>query len=120
MTLSTIKDFEASSRRSFKEHELIHFEIYTAQQEKAGQVVEILVDEAGHPQYLIVALNEGMTGKQRLLPYSEAQVDQTTKRVYVNRLNKVQLAELMAYNPTDNNKVVYGLNEEVASSSYPL
>ncbi|BAY48662.1 PRC-barrel domain-containing protein AvaK [Scytonema sp. HK-05] len=120
MTLSRIEDFEASSRRSFREHELMQFEVYTAQEEKAGQVVEILVDEAGHSQYLVVSLNDEMTGKQVLLPYSEAQVDQTTRRVYVSRLNKAQVAELMAYNPTDNNNMVCGLNEEVASSSYPL
>lgn len=121
MTLSRIEDFEASSRRSFREHDLMHFEVYTAQEEKAGQVVEILVDEAGHSQYLVVDLNDGMTGKQVLLPYSEAQVDQTTRRVYVSRLNKAQVADLMAYNPTDdNNNMVCGLNKEVASSSYPL
>jgi ribosomal 30S subunit maturation factor RimM len=120
MALSRIEDFEASSRRSFREHELMHFEVYTAQEEKAGQVVEILVDEAGHSQYLVVSLNDGMTGKQVLLPYSEAQVDQTTRRVYVSRLNKAQVADLMAYNPTDNNNMVCGLNKEVASSSYPL
>lgn len=119
MALSRIEDFEASSRRSFREHDLMHFEVYTAQEEKAGQVVEILVDEAGHSQYLVVSLNDGMTGKQVLLPYSEAQVDQTTRRVYVSRLNKAQVVELMPYNPTDNN-MVCGLNKEVASSSYPL
>jgi ribosomal 30S subunit maturation factor RimM len=120
MALSRIEDFEASSRRSFREHDLMHFEVYTAQEEKAGQVVEILVDEAGHSQYLVVSLNDGMTGKQVLLPYSEAQVDQTTRRVYVSRLNKAQVADLMAYNPTDDNNMVCGLNKEVASSSYPL
>jgi ribosomal 30S subunit maturation factor RimM len=119
MALSRIEDFEASSRRSFREHKLMQFEVYTAQEEKAGQVVEILVDEAGHSQYLVVDLNDSMTGKQVLLPYSEAQVDQTTRRVYVSRLNKAQVADLMAYNPTDNNNMVCGLNEEV-SSSYPL
>lgn len=120
MALSRIEDFEASSRRSLKEHDLMHFEVYTAQEEKAGEVVEILVDEAGHSQYLVVSLNDEMTGKQVLLPYSEAQLDQTTRRVYVSRLNKAQVAELMAYNPTDDNKVVCDLNEEVVSSSYPL
>ncbi|NMG08886.1 PRC-barrel domain-containing protein [Brasilonema sp. UFV-L1] len=119
MTLLRIEDFEASSRRSFKEHDLMHFEVYTAQEEKAGQVVDILVDEAGHFQYLVVELNDGMTNKQVLLPYDESEVDQTTRRICVNRLNKAQVAELMPYNPADN-KVVCGFDEKVSSSSYPL
>ncbi|WP_017318142.1 PRC-barrel domain-containing protein [Mastigocladopsis repens] len=119
MALSRLEDFEASSRRSFKEHEFMHFEVYTAQEEKAGQVVDILVDEAGHFQYLVVDLNDGMTDKQVLLPQQEFHVDQTTRRVYLRRLNKAQVTELMAYNPTDH-KIVSGSNEEVVSCSYPL
>ncbi|MGH8001354.1 MAG: PRC-barrel domain-containing protein [Brasilonema sp.] len=119
MTLFKIEDFEASSRRSFKEHDLMHFEVYTDQEEKAGQVVDILVDEAGHFQYLVVELNDGMTGKQVLLPHDESGLDQTTRRVYINRLNKAQVAELMPYNSADN-KVACGFDEKVSSSSYPL
>jgi hypothetical protein len=44
MALSRIKDFEASCRRPLIDCGLIHFEIYTTQGEKAGQVVDILVD----------------------------------------------------------------------------
>jgi sporulation protein YlmC with PRC-barrel domain len=119
MTLLRLEDFEASSRRSLKEHELLHYEVYTTQDEKVGQVVEILVNEAGHFQYLVVDFNDGTTSKQVLLPLSEFQVDQTKQRVCVSRFQVSQVNELMTYNPTDN-QITSSSDEEVASCSYPL
>lgn len=85
--ISRLVEFEASCRRSFKEHELMHFDVYTTQEKKAGQVVDILVDEAGHLQYLVVELSDGTASKQIQIPYGEFQVDQTTCRIYINRIN---------------------------------
>ncbi|MBD2771791.1 PRC-barrel domain-containing protein [Iningainema tapete] len=117
MALSRLQDFEASSRRSLKEHELMQLDVYTTQQEKVGQVIDVLVDEAGHSQYLVVNLNT--VDKQVLLPYNESQIDETTQSIYINRLTEAQLAELMVDNPT-NNVVASVLDEEVTTCYYPL
>ncbi len=109
MGLSRLQDFEANSRCSFKKHDLMHFDVYSAQEEKAGQVVDILVDEAGHLQYLVVELSDGIIGKQVLLPYSECQADQAARRVYVRKMNQKHVTELRAYKP-----------EQATTSSYPL
>lgn len=123
MALLTLKDFEASSRRSLRdlrEYNLIHFEVYTAQEEKVGQVADILLDEAGHCQHLVIALSEEIANKQVILPYEQCQVDQTTLNIYVEGLNREQIANLKTYNPIDPNKMVNAIGDEIMLSDYPL
>ncbi|HEY9666136.1 MAG TPA: PRC-barrel domain-containing protein, partial [Coleofasciculaceae cyanobacterium] len=102
MALLRLKDFEASSRRSLRDsrgYNLVHFEVYTAQEEKVGQVADILIDEVGHCQHIIIALSEEIANKQVLLPYEQCQVDQTTQHICVEGLNREQIANLKTYNP---------------------
>lgn len=91
MALSRLEDFEAGSRRSFKEYDFIHFEVYDPLGERAGHVIDVLVDEVGHFQYLVIELNDRIATKQILL--SEGfQVDRTTRRIYANNLNQAPVA----------------------------
>ncbi len=123
MALLTLKDFEASSRRSLrdiKEYNLVHFEVYTAQEEKVGQVADILVDEAGHCQYVVIALSEEMADKQVLLSCEQCQVDQTTQRIHVMGLNREQMADLKTYNSVDPKTTADAIDDEIMASDYPL
>lgn len=98
MKLSTLRNFEASSRRSLKKYDFTHFEVCTERGEKAGKVADILMNEDGHCQYLVVALNAEMGGKQVLLPYERCQADQSTQSISISRLNQAQLSNLETYN----------------------
>lgn len=108
MTLSRLEDFEASSRRSFREHDLIHFEVYDPFGERVGQVIDVLVNEVGHLQYLVVEPNDRIATKQILI--SEGfQVDRTARRIYASQLNQLPTANnLTAGNLTDRTTNISG------------
>lgn len=123
MALLTLKNFEASSRRSLRDlrdYNLVHFEVYTAQEEKVGQVVDILVDETGHCQYVVIALSKEMADKQVLLSCEQCQVEQTTQRIYARGLNREQMADLKTYNPVDPRTTASAIDDEIIASDYPL
>lgn len=123
MALLTLKNFEASSRRSLRDlrdYNLVHFEVYTAQEEKVGQVADILVDETGHCQYVVIALSEEMADKQVLLSCEQCQVEQTTQRIYARGLNREQMADLKTYNPVDPRTTASAIDDEIIASDYPL
>lgn len=120
MALSTLKDFEASSRRSLKAYDFSHFEVYSCQEERVGIVSDVLVDKDGKCQYLVIALIKEMAGKQVLLPYQQSQVDQTAQRIYVRELNREQIANLKMFNLSDPSLTATAIDDEVRVLNYPL
>lgn len=93
--LSRLEDIEASSRRSFKENNFIHFEVY-ASGECVGHVRDVLVDEVGHFQYLVVELSDKIATKQILIPEGAFQVERMTRRIYASNLNQAPVANNVA------------------------
>lgn len=120
MTLSTLKDFEASSRRSLKMYDFAHFEVYSCQGEMVGLVSDILVDKDGKCQYLVIALIKEMMDKQVLLPYQQFQVDQTAQRIDVTGLNREQIANLKTFNLSDPSMTANTIDDQVTVLNYPL
>ncbi|MEW6493490.1 MAG: PRC-barrel domain-containing protein [Cyanobacteriota bacterium] len=120
MALSTLKDFEASSRRSLKTYNFVHFDVYCCQEEKVGVVTDILVDKDGKCQYLVIALIKEMAGKQVLLPYEQSQADQTAQRIYATGLNQEQIANLKNFNLSDPSMTENTVDDQVTVTNYPL
>jgi hypothetical protein len=120
MVLSTLRKFEASSRRSLNKYDFIKFDVCTDRGEKLGKVADILVNENGHCQYVVIALNAEMGGKQVLLSYEKSQVDQATCCINISGLDQAQLSNLETYNSVDPQTTPSVIDDKVNSLDYPL
>ncbi len=120
MVLSTLRKFEASSRRSLNKYDFIEFDVCTDRGEKVGKVADILVNENGHCQYVVIALNAEMGSKQVALPYEKSQADQATRCINISGLDQAQLSNLETYNSVDPQTTPSAIDDKVNSLDYPL
>lgn len=96
MPLHTIRDFDPNYRQHFDNQDISGFDLYSGN-EKVGSVDNLLVDDEGHFRYLVINTGVWIFGKQVLLPIGQARIDQTARRVYVDRLTREQVENLPDY-----------------------
>jgi hypothetical protein len=66
--------------------------------ERIGTVYELLVDQQGGIQYVVIDLGAAMTGRRVLLPADKVRIDDRTDRVYAAGLTKEQAEMLPVFN----------------------
>lgn len=87
-----IKGFEVRS-------DLIAGAVASQTEEKLGTVANLIVNDAGAIQYVVVDLGLAPSGRQVLLPADKARVDASHQRVYATGMTKDQAEQLPAFNP---------------------
>lgn len=89
-----IKGFEVRS-------DLIAGAVASQTEEKLGTVANLVVNDAGLIQYIVVDLGLAPSGRQVLLPADKARVDASHQRVYATGITKDQAEQLPGFNPAD-------------------
>lgn len=108
MALITVDEFDSRSRTQAGNYRFKGFEVRSdltagmltdKTEEKIGTVAEVLVDESGLIQYVVVDLGVHPSGRQVLLPADRAQIDNDHQRVYASGLTKDQAEHLPEFSP---------------------
>lgn len=68
-------------------------------EERLGTVSDVLVNEAGNLQYIVVNLGAGVAGRLVLLPVDRVRIDRAHRRVYAEGLTKDQAEGLPVFDP---------------------
>lgn len=97
MALIKLEDFDPSQTPSAGD--IRGFTVYTEEtDEKIGSVSDVLVDESGYFQYLVVDFGLWLFNKKVMLPEDHSRIDNNAQRVYVLGLNRKQAENLPEYN----------------------
>ncbi|MBD1925514.1 DUF2382 domain-containing protein [Trichocoleus sp. FACHB-90] len=113
MALLKIEDFDPNYRETFGGNDLQGMSVYTeaSNEEKVGNVTDVLVDEEGHLRYLVVDLGFWIFGKKVLLPIGRSRIDYNSDRVYVSGMTREQAEALPEY--SDRMTADYDYEEQV-------
>jgi len=113
MALLKIEDFDPNYRDTFGGNDLQGMSVYTegSNEEKIGNVTDVLVDEEGHLRYLVVDLGFWIFGKKVLLPIGRSRIDYNSDRVYVSGMTREQAEALPEY--SDRMTTDYDYEEQV-------
>ncbi|MBD2002286.1 MULTISPECIES: DUF2382 domain-containing protein [Cyanophyceae] len=113
MALLKIEDFDPNYRDTFGGNDLQGMSVYTegSNEEKFGNVTDVLVDEEGHLRYLVVDLGFWIFGKKVLLPIGRSRIDYNSDRVYVSGMTREQAEALPEY--SDRMTTDYDYEEQV-------
>ncbi len=113
MALLKIEDFDPNYRDTFGGDDLQGMSVYTegSNEEKIGNVTDVLVDEEGHLRYLVVDLGFWIFGKKVLLPIGRSRIDYNSDRVYVSGMTREQAEALPEY--SDRMTADYDYEEQV-------
>ncbi len=77
------------------ERDLKGVDVYSAEGRNMGSVVDLLVDDTGHPQYLVV--RRSRSGKQVLVPTSQCTDVPNENRIHARTLNRNEFGTLPEY-----------------------
>jgi uncharacterized protein (TIGR02271 family) len=95
MALYKISDFDPNYRDSFQGNDIKGSGVYAeGNDEKIGNISDILVDEEGHFRYFVVDLGFWIFGKKLLLPVGRSRIDYNADRVYAVGMNRQQAEAL--------------------------
>jgi len=112
MSLLKIKDFDPNYREVFGGYDIKGLDVYSdINNEKIGDVHDLLVDEQGYFRYFIVDLGFWAFGKKVLLPVECSQADSEGKHLYAIGFTKDQIETL----PEFNESLKVGNGHEAAS-----
>lgn len=99
MALLKIKDFDPDYRDAFGGYDIKGLNVYSdVNNEKIGDVKDLLVDEQGYFRYFVVDLGFWAFGKKILLPIERSHVDSEGKHLYTIGLTKDQVEGLPEFN----------------------
>lgn len=99
MVLLKIKDFDPSYRDAFGGYDIKGMNVYSdINNEKIGDVHDLMVDEQGYFRYFIVDLGFWAFGKKVLLPVERTQADSEGKHLYAIGFTKDQIENLPEFN----------------------
>lgn len=99
MALLKIKDFDPNYREVFGGYDVKGLDVYSDfNNEKIGDVDDLLVDEQGCFRYFIISLGFWAFGKKILLPVERSQVSSDGKHLYTVGLAKEQVETLPEFN----------------------
>ncbi|MFM7424864.1 MAG: PRC-barrel domain-containing protein [Elainella sp.] len=86
--------------RGFAVHsDLIAGMLSSTTEEKLGTVADVLLDDTGRIQYVVVDLGTSPSGMQVLLPADQARMDHKAEIVYASGLTREQAEQLPAFHP---------------------
>ncbi|MUG92444.1 DUF2382 domain-containing protein [Scytonema sp. UIC 10036] len=113
MTLVKLEEFYSDYRTDFSDrYDINGFEVYAQNNDKAGSIDSILVDEkTGKFRYFVVDTGLWIFGKKVLLPVGLADIRYTEKRIKVSNLTRKQVENLPSFDNLE--KVDYGYEEQV-------
>jgi hypothetical protein len=112
VALHKLEDFDPKYQDAVGRDEIKGLDVYTDKDdEKAGTVKNILVDEAGRFRYLVVDTGFWIFGKQVLLPVGRTRIFPNSKRVYVLGFSQEQAQNLPEFN--DDLKIDYDYEKRV-------
>jgi hypothetical protein len=106
MFLKRMNEFDPSYRAEFEQYNVYGFAVFSdlvagvmsdITEEKLGTVSDVLVNETGQLQYLVVDLGLPSLSRQVLLPNDRIRIDQKHNRVYATGLSKEQVQNLPEY-----------------------
>lgn len=99
MSLLKIKDFDPNYREVFGGYDIKGLDVYSdVNNEKIGDVHDLLVDEQGYFRYFIVDLGFWAFGKKIMLPVECSQADSEGKHLYAIGFTKDQIESLPEFN----------------------
>jgi stress response protein YsnF len=99
MALLKIKDFDPDYRDAFGGYDIKGLDVYSdLNNEKIGNVHDLMVDEQGHFRYFVIDLGFWGFGKKVMLPIDRARVDDDGKHLYALGLNKSHVEALPEFN----------------------
>lgn len=107
MALRTIDQFDSGDHpirnyqiKGFNVHsDLVAGMLTNKTEEKIGAVADILIDDAGQIQYIVVDLGASGSGKTVLLPADRVRIDQDKQRVYAGGMTREQAEFLPVFDP---------------------
>lgn len=113
MALYKLRDFAADYRDAdFDNYEIRDFDVYSdINNEKVGNVKDILVDDAGRFRYLVVDTGFWIFGKQVLLPVGRSRISYADRTVYATGLSREQVENLPDFH--DLERLDYDYEEQV-------
>jgi stress response protein YsnF len=95
MVLMKIGDFDPQYKEAFGGYDIKGLSVYAdIDDDKVGNVHDLLVDENGRFRYLVVDLGFWGFGKKVLLPVGRSRVDSDNERVYAVGFTKKQAEQL--------------------------
>jgi PRC-barrel domain len=106
MILKRMNEFDSTNQAGLEEYNVYGFGVFSdlvagvmsdTTEEKIGTVSDVLVDEAGQLQYLVIDLGLPVVGKQVLLGGDRVRVDQKHNRVYATGITREQAVSLPEY-----------------------
>lgn len=106
MALVTLDEFNSKSPnrtdftqiRGFSVHsDLIAGTLTNKTEEKIGTVSNVLVNEAGQVQYIVIDLGSSPSGREVMLPIERASVDAKNQCVYASALTKEDAEQLPVF-----------------------
>jgi PRC-barrel domain len=106
MILKRMNEFDSTHQAGLEQYNVYGFGVFSdlvagvmsdTTEEKIGTVSDVLVDEAGQLQYLVIDLGLPVVGRQVLLASDRVRVDQKHNRVYATGITREQAASLPEY-----------------------
>jgi uncharacterized protein (TIGR02271 family) len=95
MALYKISDFDPDYRDSFQGNDIKGLGVYAeGNDDKIGNIGDVLVDEEGHFRYFVVDLGFWIFGKKVLLPVGRSRIDYNADRVYAVGMTRQQAEAL--------------------------
>lgn len=68
-------------------------------EEKIGTVADVLIDDAGQVQYIIIDLGTMPSGRQVSLPADRARIDRDRQIIFASGITKEQAEQLPQFTP---------------------
>ncbi len=125
MALYKIADFDPDYRDSFQGNDIKGSGVYAeGNDDKIGNISDILVDEEGHFRYFVVDLGFWIFGKKVLLPVGRSRIDYNADRVYAVGMTRQQAEALPEFDESmvldyDYEERVRGVYRSPDTASYP-
>lgn len=126
MALLKIKDFDPKYREVFGGYDIKGLDVHSdGNNEKIGEVHDLLVDEQGYFRYFIVDLGFWAFGKKVLLPVERSQADSEGKHLYAIGFTRDQIENLPEFSENlkvgNGHEALSGVRQEApASTGMPM
>ncbi len=107
MALMTIDEYSLHSQSPYGDYKIRGFAVHSdlvagmlssTTEERLGTVADVLLDDTGRIQYVIIDLGASPSGRQVSLPADRARIDHKSETVYASGLTKEQAEQLPAFN----------------------
>jgi uncharacterized protein (TIGR02271 family) len=121
MVLYKLEEFDENYQGAFNGDDIKKYDVYSSiDDDKIGNVKNIMVDESGRFRYFVVDTGFWIFGKQVLLPVGRSRIDTSDRRIYAVGLTKEQVQDLPEF--SDDLKIDRDYEERVTGiyGNYPI